>query len=283
MMNKKIMTLCAVLLLSFSFLVGFDTQNQPQQPAQPLPQSQEALLAQQQLLMLTMPDPVYGLRGILSLDEIPVVGVMTNEDSSTYNQVVNGIEAGKYEKIRYIASNGDQFCMWNVRLSDKRTYGSSWDDKEYYYWFMAPLGQKFSDKYNYCNMTGTSAADADKYVIAIGRNVSSSINESMLNRNPNIPLQYRVINTPECPVPLYQIIDEGNKVYVWVESTNCIEPGIGTCGTRYCTNTCLRSKTLETFWEIPSQKGWRNYIGGGEGGRISWNGKLLVNFCYLKG
>lgn len=226
-----------------------------------------------------LPFDPYSLRAVTSLDEIPIAGTMTDTDSSVYTQVSKDIKNGKYEKIRYIASNGEQFCMWNVRVTDTRnqeTWGVS------YYWFVAPTTEgKFSNGYNAANLSQSSADKADKYLINIGMNISSSYNECMLNRNENIPLGERTINTPECPVTLYQIVDTGNMVSVWVESTNCGQEGIGTCGSFDCTGTCLRSTTLATLRNLPWQKGWTNSYGG-ENGRINWNGKLLVNFYYMK-
>lgn len=219
------------------------------------------------------------LRAVKSLDDIPSVGKMTSADSSSYDQVKKNIKAGKYEKIRYVASNGDQFCMWNVRLTDERdkdTYGVTT-----YYWFMAPIGDEFSSGYKYSNFTGQNASDTDRCMIAQGRNISGSVNESMIN-GPSLPPAYREVNSAECPVNLYEIVETDNMVSVWVESTNCGQEGIGTCGSFDCKQTCLRYKTLEKLRNMPQEKNWGfNYMGG-ENGRINWNGKLLVNFYYMK-
>lgn len=228
-----------------------------------------------------LPFDPYSLRAITSLDEIASVGTLTNADDSTYDQVRENIEAGKYEKIRYIASNGDQFCMWNVRLTDER-HKEEMHGIISYYWFMAPIEDEFSDGYKYSNLSGTNATAADKRMVVVGRNISCSINESMINNNTNLPPQYQTINSTECPVNLYEIVETDTMISVWVESTNCGQEGIGTCGTFDCKKTCLRYKTLETFRNLPRQKGWMNCYGG-ENGRINWNGKLLVNFYYLKG
>ena len=226
-----------------------------------------------------LPFDPYSLRAVTSLNDIPVVGTLTNANSDYYYEIRSNIEAGKYEKIRYVASNGDQFCMWNVRLADDR-------DKEIigqtsYYWFMAPKGDEFSSGYVHSNLTGIDTAFSDKHMIAVGRNISGSINESMLNA-PSLPLSYREVYTSECPVTLYQIVETDNMISVWVESTNCGQEGIGTCGSFNCTGTCLRSKTLDKLRALPLEKGWTSGYAGGENGRINWNGKLLVNFYYLK-
>ncbi len=226
-----------------------------------------------------LPFDPYSLRAITSLDEIKSVGTMTNEDSSVHSKVWKNIEAGKYEKVRYIAPTGEQFCMWNVRITDERdkdTYGTI-----RYYWFMAPIEGKFSDGYQHCNLTGGTAKDAEEYMVAIGTKISGSINESMLDRDESIPLAYRVINTKECPVNLYEIVETDTMISVWVESTNCGQEGIGTCGSFDCKKTCLRYTTLEKLRNMSRESGWASW-GGGENGRISWNNKLLVNFYYMK-
>ena len=114
-------------------------------------------------------------------------------------------------------------------------------------------------------------------------NTSSVINECMLNRDESIPLAERTINTTECPVELYKIVDSGNMISVWVEGTSCFYEGVGTCGSRDCTGTCLRSKTLDTFRTLLFQKLREHWTGsyGGENVRLNWNGKLLVNYYYL--
>ena len=224
-----------------------------------------------------LPSTPASLRAITSISEIPIVGTIT-ESNSIYNDVRKGIESGKYEKIRYIASNGKEFCMWNVCLKDERnagTFGVS------YYWFVAPTGTKFSDGYKYSNVSKPSAADVDPYLIAVGSNISSSINESMVNRDTRIPLANRTINSTDCPVTLYQIVETDTMISVWVESTNCGQVGVGTCGSFQCSGTCLRSQTLNQFEALRMQKRWTR-LAGGENGRINWNGKLLVNFYYMK-
>ncbi|MBO5228635.1 MAG: hypothetical protein J6B39_06560 [Lachnospiraceae bacterium] len=222
-----------------------------------------------------LPFDPYSLRAITSLDEIPVLGTMTDSDTSEYTQISKDIRKGKYEKVRYIASNGEQFCLWNVRVLDTR------DQRTSYYWFVAPpVASKFSDGYNAANLALSNAASADKFLINVGMNISGSFNECMLNRNESIPLGERTINTAECPVELYKIVDTGNMISVWVESTNCGQEGIGTCGSFDCTGTCLRSRTLDTLNSLRLQKGWLGSYGG-ENGRINWNGKLLVNFYYM--
>lgn len=226
-----------------------------------------------------LPFDPYSLRAVKNLDNVPVVGTMTQSDDSIYNTVKKNIKAGKYEKIRYVASNGNQFCMWNVRIKDER-------DKEFigvatYYWFMAPIGDEFSDGYKYSNVTGKDGASVDPYLIAIGNNISGSINEAFINGGDNVPPGFRKINSKDCPVELYKIVETDKMVSVWVESTNCGQEGVGTCGSFQCTGTCLRSKTLEKLRNMPFEKGWSN-VAGGENGRINWNGKLLVNFYYMK-
>jgi len=201
---------------------------------------------------------------------------MTDDDDSIFNETRKNFEAGKIEKIRYIASNGEQFCMWNVRIQDER---SVWGDATYY-WFMAPVEDKYSDGYKHCNMTGRNGADVDAYMI-IRCKISGSVNESMLERDESIPLAYRKINSKECPVNLYEIVETDNMVSVWVESTNCGQEGIGTCGSFDCKQTCLRYTTLQELESIPKQRGW-GYCMSGECGRIDWNGKLLVLFYYMK-
>lgn len=68
-----------------------------------------------------LPVDPYTLRAVTSLDDIPIGGVMTAGDDSVFYQTCKDFESGKIEKIRYIASNGEQFCMWNVRLQDERS------------------------------------------------------------------------------------------------------------------------------------------------------------------
>ena len=224
-----------------------------------------------------LPFDPYTLRAVTSLDDIPIAGIMTDEDDSIFNETRKNFEAGKIEKIRYIASNGEQFCMWNVRVQDER---SVWGDATYY-WFMAPVEDKYSDGYKHCNMTGRNGADVDGYMI-LRCKVSGSVNESMLERDESVPLAYRKINSEECPVNLYEIVETDNMVSVWVESTNCGQEGIGTCGSFDCKQTCLRYTTLQELESIPKQRGWGYNCMGGECGRISWNGKLLVLFYYMK-
>ena len=50
-------------------------------------------------------------------------------DTTALKEIAKNIDAKKYEKIRYIASNGEQFCMWNVRMLDTR-HGNA-----YYEWY----------------------------------------------------------------------------------------------------------------------------------------------------
>ena len=225
-----------------------------------------------------LPFDPYSLRAVASLDEIPVVGTLTSTDASLYNQVRNNIDAGNYEKIRYVTSTGDQFCMWNVRLADER-------DKEMfgittYYWFMAPIEDEFSSGYKHSNFVSVDASDADKKMVAIGGNVSGSVNESMLNR-VNLPPAFETINSTECPVSLYEIVETDTMIYVWLEGTNCGQTGVGTCGSFDCKQTCLRYKTFDTLQRMPIEKGWTSWTGG-ESNRINWNGKLLVKFYQLK-
>lgn len=222
-----------------------------------------------------LPFDPYSLRAITSLDEIESVGTMTDEDSSIHYQTRLNIEAGKYEKVRYISSTGDQFCLWDVRITDTR------DGNLFYYWFAAPVEDKFSNGYMHSNLFGSKASDVDRSLTTIGPRISGSMNECMIDRDESIPLGERTINTTECPVDLYKIVETDDMISVWVESTNCIQEGIGTCGTINCTGTCLRSTTLNTLRSLPAQKGWKNYTASGENGRIYWNGKLLVNFYTL--
>ena len=222
-----------------------------------------------------LPFDPYSLRAITSLDEIESVGTMTDEDSSLHYQIRLGIEAGKYEKVRYISSTGDQFCLWDVRLTDTRGGNLC------YYWFAAPVNDKFSNGYMHSNLFGSKSADIDRSLTTVGPRISGTSNECMIDRDESIPLGERTINTTECPVSLYEIVETDDMISVWVESTNCIPEGIGTCGTINCTGTCLRSTTLDTYRSLSLQKGWMNTYGG-ENGRIYWNGKLLVNFYTLK-
>lgn len=104
-----------------------------------------------------LPFDPYILRAVTSLDDIPIAGIMTDEDDSIFNTTRKNFEAGKIEKIRYIASNGEQFCMWNVRVQDER---SNWGNTTYY-WFMAPVEGKYSDGYQHCNMTGQDSEDVE--------------------------------------------------------------------------------------------------------------------------
>ena len=226
-----------------------------------------------------LPFDPYSLRAVSSLDTIPSAGTMTASDDSIYDQVRANIEAGKYEKIRYVASNGDQFCMWNVRVYDTRNTANGFPAT--YYWFMAPCGDGFSNGYNYCNLSQVDSANADRYLIKVGNNISGSIHESMINCKVSLPPAFRTINTAECPVNLYQIVETDDMITVWVESTNCGQAGIGTCGSFNCSGTCLRSTTLAEFDKRPGALGWINRLWG-ENGRINWNGKLLVCFYYLK-
>lgn len=221
-----------------------------------------------------LPTTPASLRAVTSLDDIPVAGTMTSSNSSAYNTAINNIKAGKVEKIRYVASNGKEFCMWNVRIKDER-------EPACYYWFVAPTGSKFSDGYTYSNVTKPTAAEADKYMIAIGSKISSAINESMVNRNTSIPLFYRTSSAANCPVTLYEIVDSGDMISVWVEGTNCGQAGVGTCGSFNCTGTCLRMTKLNELQNLMIQKRW-SPVAGGEGGRIKWNGKLLVQYYYMK-
>lgn len=223
-----------------------------------------------------LPFDPYTLRAVTSLDDIPIGGVMTAGDDSVFYQTRKDFESGKIEKIRYIASNGEQFCMWNVRLKDER---SEWGMG--YYWFMAPVEGNYSDGYQHCNMTGRNEDDVDRHIIAMAK-VSGAVNESMLNRDESIPLAFRKINSEECPVNLYEIVETEDMVSVWVESTNCGQEGIGTCGSFDCKQTCLRYTTLQELESIPKQRGWRYNCMSGECGRINWNGKLLVLFYYMK-
>lgn len=220
-------------------------------------------------------DP-YSLRAVTSLDDIFIEGEVTQEDTSILIRVGNNIDAGKYEKIRYIASNGEQFCMWNVRVSMEDTYLGVTN----YYWYIAPVEGKFSDGTTAAKFLAFNATNGDSFIIARGMNTSSRENECMLNRDESIPLAYRKINSKECPVTLYEIVETDNMVSVWVEGTNCIQEGIGTCGTIDCTGTCLRQTTMNQLLDLVETKGWFPWISG-ENGRINWNGKLLVNFFYL--
>ncbi len=222
-----------------------------------------------------LPFDPYSLRAITSLDEIESVGTMTDEDSSLHYQIRLGIEAGKYEKVRYISSTGDQFCIWDVRLTDTR------NGNLYYYWFAAPVNDKFSNGYMHSNLIGRETSDIDEALTLLGPRISGSYSECMIDRDESIPLGERTINSTECPVNLYEIVETDAMISVWVESTNCGQEGIGTCGSFDCTGTCLRSTTLNTFQGLPRQKGWRKTYSG-ENGRINWNGKLLVNFYSLK-
>ena len=138
--------------------------------------------------------------------------------------------------------------MWNVRVQDDRNV---WG-KTTYYWFMAPVEGKFSDGYQHCNMVGSNVADLDKNMILRAK-ISGSVNESMLERDESIPLAYRKINTKECPVTLYEIVETDTMSSVWVESTNCGQEGVGTCGSFDCKQTCLRYTTLQTLNALPRQ------------------------------
>ena len=218
-------------------------------------------------------------KAVTSLDDIPLKGTITNSDNSAYTQVIKDIKAGKYEKIRYIASNGDQFCMWNVRLKDERI-NFEWE-KVTYYWFVAPINDQFSNGDKYANYSKNTASELDGFLIAVGNNISSPINECMLNRNTDIPLSYRTINTTDCPVSLYELVETDTMLSVWVEGTNCIQEGIGTCGKIQCDGTCLRSKITNELQQKFYSKGWTTFAGG-EAGRINWNGKLLVQYYYMK-
>lgn len=221
----------------------------------------------------TIPAELAALRVVTSLDDIPVLGVISDTDTTALKEIANNIDAKKYEKIRYIASNGEQFCMWNVRTLDTR-HGSS-----FYYWYVAPTTEaKLSFGYYSAKYGAKTAEDMDKYMIRVGMNVSGSMNESMINRDESIPLGERRINTPECPVELYQITDKGNLISVWVEGTSCYEKGIGTCGGA-CTGTCIRSKTIDNLKNIGYQKGMYYYS---PGGRIYWNGKCLEEYYCMK-
>ncbi len=219
----------------------------------------------------TIPPELASLRVVTSLTDIPVLAVMTDTDwLAVSNETTKNIKAKKYEKIRYVASNGEQFCMWNVCVLDTRHGESD------YSWLVAPTGEKFSNGYNWAWTSGT-AESVDKFLIKNGMNISGSFNECMINRDESIPLGERTINTPECPVELYTITDRGNILSMWVEGSNCYREGIGTCGGA-CTGTCIRSKSLDNLEKIARQKGMHAW---GEDGRIHWNGKLLVNFYYM--
>lgn len=223
-----------------------------------------------------LPFDPYTLRAVTSLDDIENVATTTDDDMNLFWQIRENIAAGKYEKIRYIASNGKQFCMWNIRVTETSDiFGTS------YTWVMAPIEGKYSDGQAHSLVTGKDAASADKKLIAEGMNVSGSINESMLDRDESIPLGYRKIKSETCPVELYKIVETDKMVYVWVEGTNCGQKGVGTCGSFDCTGECLRMQTLNKFDAIPGQKGWINPMWG-ESGRIDWNGMLLVKFYYMK-
>lgn len=228
-----------------------------------------------------LPFDPFSLRAITSLDEITSIGTMTTSDSSIYDTVVKNIKAGKYEKLRYIASNGQQFCVWNVRLVDERMNTAPYNIISNY-WFLAPVGDKYSDGYTYCNLSGKDATSVDTYLVNAGGVLCCSASESMLTPNPDIPPQYRVINSTECPVKLYEIVETDNMISVWVESTNCGQAGIGTCGSWECTGTCLRSTTLKELDRLAAEKGWQFTEYHGENGRIQWNKTLLVNFYYMK-
>lgn len=214
------------------------------------------------------------LRGITSLDEIYDAGTLTNEDTSILTEIGKNTEAGKYEKVRYIASDGQEFCLWNVRVKETRT------EYPFYYWFIAPVEGKFSDGSIAAKFGANSASEADRYIIARGTMTSCRENECMINRDTSIPLAYREINSSECPVKLYEIVETDKMISVWVESTNCIQSGIGTCGSIDCTGTCLRQTTLDKLKELMMEKANGFWIYG-ENGRINWNGKLLVNFFYI--
>ena len=178
-----------------------------------------------------LPTDPYSLKAVNSLNDIKSVGTMTDADSSIYYTVLENIKAGKYEKVRFIAANGDQFCMWNVRIKDERLQDESGITT--YYWFLAPINEKFSDGNKYCNESGTDATSVEKRMTTLCRYVSSPTNESWINDTTNVPDAYREINTKDCPVELYKIEEVDDKMmYVWVESTNCYQEGIGTCGGR---------------------------------------------------
>lgn len=219
----------------------------------------------------TIPPELASLRVVTSLKDIPVLGVETDTDSTVASEIMKNIKAKKYEKVRYVASNGEQFCMWNVCVLDMRNGGND------YSWLVAPTGEKFSNGYSWAWTSGGTAETVDKFLIKCGMNISGSFNECMINRNESIPLGERTINTPECPVELYTIADRGNILSMWVEGSNCYREGIGTCGGA-CTGTCIRSKSLDNLEKIARQKGMRAF---GEDGRIYWNGNLLVNFSYM--
>lgn len=218
----------------------------------------------------TIPPELASLRVVTSLKDIPVLGVETDTDNTVASEIMKNIKAKKYEKIRYVASNGEQFCMWNVCVLDTRNGRSD------YSWLVAPTDEKFSNGYSWAWTSGT-AETVDKFLIKRGMNISGSFNECMINRDESIPLGERTINTPECPVELYTITDRGNILSMWVEGSNCYREGIGTCGGA-CTGTCIRSKSLDNLENIARQKGMRAF---GEDGRIYWNDKLLVNFYYM--
>ena len=86
----------------------------------------------------TIPAELAGLRAVTSLDDILVLGVISDTDTTALKVIAKNIDAKKYEKIRYIASSGEQFCMWNVRMLDIR-YGSS-----SYEWYVAPQQMRSS-------------------------------------------------------------------------------------------------------------------------------------------
>ena len=77
----------------------------------------------------TIPTELAALRAVTSLDDITVLGVISDTDTTALKEIAKNIDAKKYEKIRYIASNGEQFCMWNVRMLDTR-HGNA-----YYEWY----------------------------------------------------------------------------------------------------------------------------------------------------
>lgn len=102
-----------------------------------------------------IPAELAALRVVTSLDDIFVLGVETDTDSTIFGEMLDNIEAGKYEKIRYIASNGAQFCMWNVSVMDARGGDIS------YVWEVAPITDaKFSDGYNFSGVFGRTAEKA---------------------------------------------------------------------------------------------------------------------------
>lgn len=227
-----------------------------------------------------LPFDPHTLDAVKSLNDIPVVGTIKDNDSNLHYEIRLKIEAGKYKKVRYKASNGKEYCLWNVRLKDDRNKAES--GKSNYYWFVAPpVEEEFSNGYMFSNLFSDSAKHADANLVLIGPRISGSLNECMLDRDKKIPLGERTINTKKCPVELYKIVEKSDMVYVWVESTNCGQEGIGTCGSFDCKGTCLRSKTLAEFDELSRSKlGYE--CAWGENGRINWNGKLLVCFYYLK-